>query len=120
MTNIIALHGKEIDAACDNDRQWFIDHPGRQFRLRRPMPFEFEGPFAVTIEPQTYVLVVSLANGDRMRVKCEANDQHHAGIKSGRLHLDAAPEQMLREAFQRTANPEARALLTQFTMESAT
>ena len=117
MTNLIALHGKEIDAACDNDRQWFVDHPGRQFRLRRPMPFEFEGPVAVTLEPQTYVLVVSLAGGVRMRVKCEANDQLHTEIKSGHLHLDAAPEQMLRETFQRTASPEEKALLSQFTKE---
>lgn len=119
MTNIIALHGQEIDAACDHDQQWFVDHPNRQFRFRRPLPFEFE-PAPAPQMPESYVLVVSLAPGTRMRLMCTANARLHAAIASGRLRLDAAPEQRLRKIFQRTASPEARALLTQITKGSGT
>ena len=107
--HITPFHGKEIDAAMDNDRSWFAFHPGRRLRLRRLLPFEFEpeGPFS----DDTYVLVMQLKPGVRTRTPFGAGPELHAQWSSWPALVDQAPEDGLERLLRQVAPPEFLAKL---------
>jgi hypothetical protein len=51
-----------MDAASDEDREWFAAHPGRKYRMREPLPFELPG-----ITPNDLVAVRQVKPGVRFR-----------------------------------------------------
>jgi hypothetical protein len=57
------------DVASDDDRRWFSDHPGRDYRLRRSFPGE------ARLHPDwlTTILVKQMAPGIRIRVQILAD-----------------------------------------------
>jgi hypothetical protein len=67
----------EVDrTACNSDRQYFVDHPQRQFRLRPAWPAEISieellnGP--ARLGSRHYILVKQIARGVRMRAHVTA------------------------------------------------
>lgn len=64
-----AIHGKAIDRACNDDRLWFEANAEREFRLRDPVPFEFNGPVETPPKGSTWrVLVKQVKLGVRLRL----------------------------------------------------
>lgn len=55
-----------VERAADDDRRWFLAHPGRQYRLRRFMPGE--APPFDSGDGQPYTIVRQLQPGMRQRI----------------------------------------------------
>lgn len=59
--NVHSIHSKAIDKASEDDRLWFEQHPGRSFRLRDAVPFEYNQqlpPAAEGVSWRTVVLQI--------------------------------------------------------------
>ena len=54
--------------AKENDRQYFVGHFGRRFRVRDMMPFEFDGPVERAFGIPRRVIVAQIVPGVRKRV----------------------------------------------------
>jgi hypothetical protein len=108
----IAIHGAAIDRACEDDKRWFAERPERLFRLRTPVDFEFNQPFPMTLRPDHggYVLVARLKDA-RARTAISLGPPYHQWIEDGTLALDAAPDELLRPIFERSAPRLAHLLL---------
>jgi hypothetical protein len=70
----------EIDrTACNSDRQYFIDHPQRQFRLRPAWPAEIaiDEILAGSVQRRRhhYILVKQIVRGIRVRALLSASDE---------------------------------------------
>lgn len=67
MNPIRALHSKAIERACNLDRAWFAAHPGCSYRLRDPLPMEFNGPLEEPPAGSTWRVLVAGFAGLPMR-----------------------------------------------------
>ena len=91
-----AIHSKAIDSACDDDRTWFEQNPGRLFRIRPPMPYEFNGPLP---DPpgglRDWVAVAEINPGFRLRTlfaSTEEIDEHAGDAHIAKLVLPLFPQ----------------------------
>ena len=109
-TNLPCLiHGKAIDRVSDDDRTWFKNNPGRLYRLRDLMTFEFNNePLG---EPgdgfMWYVLVASPMDGVRIRLPVS----FQTGISFEGISEDEMGQDILAQTFRKIAPEHALKLM---------
>ena len=66
---LVAIHRKAIARALDGDQLWFAQRPWRALRLRKLMPYEFNGPLGPLRDGLTWrVLVERERTGSEVRI----------------------------------------------------
>src|SRR6516164_7075233 len=89
----------EVDrTACNSDRQYFVDHPQRQFRLRPAWPAEISIEELLSGPPRRgsrhYVLVKQLIRGipQRAHITTPNESMHRMKRPAARCGPDVTPE----------------------------
>lgn len=72
MTELRMIHEKAVDRASEDDRIWFEANPERHFRIRNPIPYEFNERMPDPTPGFTSrTLVAQMSPGVRLRLPCE-------------------------------------------------
>jgi hypothetical protein len=103
------IHGKAIDRVSADDRTWFKNNPGRWYRLRHLIEFEFNNePLGEPGDGFTwYVLVASPMDGVRIRLPVSLQ----VGISFEGISEDEMGQDILAQTFRNVAPKHALRLM---------